>query len=242
MKKNLFMLTLAMFTMMVIATSCSSDNDDNGEITLSDQTMYAGDSVKIATNATTTNQFVAYVSKKGYLHAYHVGETTLSYNGQTVKVNVHGHYNAFNILTDWNLTSEQVKAQQKEGIFVKEDTSNGVHYITYQNDGTANRVVYAFKEDKLMMAMVMSNPSDEKEIINYLMERYIFIPEEVDAYTWAGVDALTKSNATTFVMETLDTSYQSDYMLQTTFISFASLQSNSKVNLIAAKAFIMAGK
>lgn len=227
--KRIGLLMMMLLTAFVFA-ACSSDDDDNAA-GLTDQMMYAGDSVRISSNATVANRFVAYVSKNGYLHGFHVGQTTVSLNGESANVTVRGRYNAFDVQTDWGLTPEQVKANQKGGTLRSDDTINGTRMLIYENVGTANVLTYGFKNNRLYIAMALSNPKDEEEILNYLTERYIFLPEEVESYTWAGVDALDEEYAKTIAYLKLDTDLKYDYMLQSTFMSIDAISStkNAKV-------------
>lgn len=205
--------------------ACSSDDDDNG-FTLSDQVIYAGDSVKLTSDAAVANRFIAYVSKSGYLHGYHVGETTVSVNGQTAKVTVRGHYNAFKVQTDWGLSPEQVMANQG-GTVDRDVMSDGDRLIVYQNVGIANLLVYSFRNNKLFYAMALSNPGDMDELMDFLGERYLILPEEVDSYTYAMVDAFDEANSKTMVLIKLDTSVKTDYMVQTMFASTSAMKSNT---------------
>lgn len=216
-------------------TACGGDDDDNDNATLSDQILYAGDSVKIKSNATVDNRFVAYVSNNGYLHGFHVGETTASANGKSAKITVRGRYNAFDVQTDWGASSELVKANQKNGTLRTENTSDGVHMLIYQNVGTANILAYGFRNNKLYIAIASSSPSDEDEIINYLKERYIFMPEEVASYTFAGIDGLDRQHASTLAIVKLDSDYKYDYMLQTIFVSIDDADSQSSVKAFGSK-------
>lgn len=234
------MKKICLFMMMLLVSmtfvACSSD-DDNDSFSLSDQALYVGDSVRIGSDATVANRFTAYVTKDGYLHGFHVGETTVTYKGQTAKVTVRGHYNSINVQTDWTLTPEQLKAKQG-GTPDRDETNNGIRMIVYKNVGVANLLAYSFDNNKLVSAMAFSNPSDMDELLNYLKERYLFLPEEVDSYTYLGVDALDKEFSKTVAILKLDSSVGMDYMLQTMFIStdYLSKHSSSSATSLAKKA------
>ena len=86
------------------------------------------------------------------------------------------------------------------------------------------------------MVIAMSNPSDEKEILDYLMERYVFAPEEIQAYTWGGADGLDDAHITTIVGLKLNSDFKFDYMLQTYFISKKLGKNNAKVNMMKMQA------
>lgn len=231
-----FSLFLMMLLVSMSFVACSSD-DDNDSVSLSDQALYVGDSVRIGSDATVANRFVAYVAKDGYLHGFHVGETTVSYKGQTAKVTVRGHYNSINVQTDWTLTPEQLMAKQG-GTPDRDGTTNGVRMFVYKNVGVANLLAYSFDNNKLVSAMAFSNPSDMDELLNYLKERYLFLPEEVDSYTYFGVDALDKEYSKTAAMLKLDSSVGMDYMLQTMFMSteYLSKHSSSSATSLAKRA------
>lgn len=223
--KRIELLVVMLLTAFVFV-ACSSDDDENSG-SLTDQVMYSGDSVRINSNATVANRFVAYVSKDGYLHGFHVGETTVYLNGGSANVTVRGRYNAFDVQTDWGVTPEQVKANQKGGTLRSDDTSNGIRMLIYENVGTANLLTYGFKNNQLYIAMALSNPKDQEEIINYLSERYIFFPEEIESYTYAGIDAIDREYAKTVAYLKLDTDFKYDYMLQSTFISIDAVSSST---------------
>ena len=234
------MKKICLFMMMLLVSmtfvACSSD-DDNESFSLADQALYVGDSVRIGSEATVANRFTAYVAKDGYLHGFHVGETTVTYNGQTAKVTVRGHYNSINVQTDWTLTPEQLKAKQV-GSPDRDEITNGIRMIVYKNVGVANLLAYSFDNNRLVSAMAFSNPSDMDELLDFLKERYLFLPEEVDSYTYFGVDALDKEYSKTAAMLKLDSSVGMDYMLQTMFIStdYLSKHSNSSATSLAKKA------
>lgn len=60
--------------------------------------------------------------------------------------------------------------------------------------------------------------------VNYLTERYLFFPEEIDAYTYAGLNGLTKETSTTFVTLEL----QGDNGLAATYMPISVLSTSSK--------------
>lgn len=221
---------------MMLATvcfiSCSSSNDDD-DFTLSDQVIYAGDSIRFSPNATVANEFTAYISKSGYLHGFHVGETTVTLNGHTANITVRGRYNAFKVQTDWTLSPEQLMSKQG-GTPERDVTTNGTRMIVYKNVGIANLLAYSFKNGKLTSAMAFSNPSDTQELLNFLNERYLILPEEVDSYTYLFVDAFKEADSKTLVMISLDTSVRTDYMLQTLFASTATLKNTNNIKTAAS--------
>lgn len=229
------MKKIRLLAVMLLATvcfvSCSSSNDDG--FTLSDQVIYAGDSIKFSPNATVTNNFTAYISKSGYLHGFHVGETTVTLNGHTANVTVRGRYNAFKVQTDWTLSPDQLMAKQG-GTPDRDVTNNGTRMIIYKNVGIANYLAYSFKNGKLTSAMAFSNPNDTQELLNFLNERYLILPEEVDSYTYLFVDAFKEADSKTLVMISLDTSVKTDYMLQTLFASTAAIKNTNNIKTAAS--------
>ena len=224
---------MAVFAAVVTLSACSgSDSDD--EPSLSNQFMYAGDSVKVGTGVSVDNKFVAYVSQKGYLHAFHVGETSYSINGAEAKVVVGGRFKAFDIVTDWGISPAMLKSKVKETPVLEKEV-DGNYMVVYEKIGCANSLAYGFKDNKLYIVMALSSPSDEDEILDYLKERYIFSPKEVQAYTWGGVDGLDDAHITTFVAVKLDTNFKYDYMLQTYFMSKNLTKSSAKSKFIKAQ-------
>ena len=237
MKKLIYVL--AVLAAVVTFSACSGSDSDDAP-SLSDQFMYAGDSVKVGTGVSVDNKFVAYVSQRGYLHAFHVGETSYSANGTTAKVVVGGRYKAFDIVTDWGISPTMLKSKVKETPVLEKEL-DGNYMVVYEKIGCANSLAYGFKDNKLYMVMALSSPSDEEEILDYLKERYIFSPEEVQAYTWGGVDGLDDTHITTFVAVKLDSDYKYDYMLQTYFISkkFAKTSEKSKIMKVRASKMML---
>lgn len=223
MKTKFYLLTILVAAATALG-ACSSDNGNDSE--LSNINMYVGDSVKVSPGTKAANEFVSFVMKNGYLYAFHVGTTTITSGGQQATVTVRGRYKAMNVLTDWTLTPDQLMARQG-GTPADDDTDDGLRYIRYDNAGTANALFYTFKNDKLIAAMAYSSPSDMKEIMGYLDERYIFLPEEVDSYTYAAVDALEKDYCNTMVLVKLNTKLATRYMLQTVFVSYKAFMDGS---------------
>lgn len=232
---------MLLFAAVFTLSSCSSDDDGNG-FTLNDQYLYVGDSVKIASSASLGNDFVAFVSKTGYLYGYHVGTTTITCNGQTANVFVRGHYNTLNVQTDWTLTPEQLMSKQKDQPELDKTDENGIRFILYKNVGIANYLGYSFKNNKMFSVMVYSSADDMEEVLKYLQERYFFIPEEVDSYTYVGRDAIKDGDSKTTVMVQLNTNAKTEYMLQTLFISTDYLNSSSNTKSAFAKAMKMANE
>lgn len=229
-----FVYFLAVVAAVFSFAACSSsDGDDGGS--LSDKFMYVGDSVKVGSGFSVDNKFVAYVSQDGYLHAFHVGETTYGNNGAKAKVTVGGRYKAFDVVTDWGISPNELKSRVHASP-ISDGEDDGVYMVVYGKVGCANTLGYAFKNNKLYMALALSSPADQEEILNYLIERYIFSPEEVDAYTWGGVDGLDEAHIKTFVALKLDSDYKYDYMLQTYFMSKELTKSNAKAKAMKMKA------
>lgn len=225
---------LAVLAAVVCFAACSS-NDSDENVSLSDQFMYVGDSVKIGSGINVDNKFVAYVSNDGYLHASHVGETTYGNNGAKANITVKGRHKAFDVITDWGISPTELKSRVHDTPIIDEE-ADGVYMVAYKQVGCANLLIYEFKDNKMHMVIAMSNPSDEKEILDYLMERYVFAPEEIQAYTWGGADGLDDAHITTIVGLKLNSDFKFDYMLQTYFISKKLGKNNAKVNMMKIQA------
>lgn len=233
-KKNYWsVLTILVMLLTINLTSCSS-SDDDGDDSLKDQTIYVGDSIRFSNRANVANKFVAYVSNNGYLHGFHVGQTTVSNGSSTAQIIVKGRYSALDkVQVDWTLSPDQLKSKQGGTVYQDITGSSGMRVISYQNVGVANRLLYGFVNNKLVASSVYSNPKDMESITNYLRERYVFSREDVDDYTIAGLNALNANNATTFVTISLNSNYKTDYMLQIGFASTSYLNSSK-----SSKAYI----
>ena len=232
MKKIFFFLSIIA---LAVFSACSSDDDES--TSLSDQTMYVEDSVKVGSNVTIENAFVAYVSRNGYLHAYHVGETTYSQNGSTAKIVVRGRSKALDIITDWGISPSELKSKFNKTPVLDTENNDGTYIVAYEGVECANMLAYGFKNNKLYYALALSSPSDESEILDYLTERYVFSPEQVASYTYGGVDGFDDAHAKTYVLVKLDTSYKYDLMLQTSIMSkqYGSQTSSSSSKAIASQ-------
>lgn len=240
MKKVFYFLSIILSATALSACSGSDDDDDNTPA-VADKSMYVGDSTLVGKKAKVDDRFVAYISDNGYMHAYHVGEANYSMNGKSAKVVVRGLHNALNVVTDWGITPDQLKSKVAYTPFTENTSDDGFHTIIYKNIGCANLLGYGFKNNKLTSALAYSSPTDEDEILKYLAERYIFSPEEVSSYTWAGFNGLEESKITTFAFIKFDTDYKYIYMLQTMFMSkeLSLNKSDTKALKMQAKQMIL---
>lgn len=234
MKQKIYSLMLLLAATFTLG-ACSSDDEENN-FTLYDQFLYVGDSVKLEGKATIANDFVAFATKSGYLYGFHVGTTTITCNGQTANVTVRGHYNCLNVQTDWTLTPELLKSRQREELALDKTDDDGTRFIIYRNAGLANYLGYSFKNNQMFSAMVFSSAYDMDEVLHYLQERYFFIPEEVDAYTYVGMDAIRQADSKTTVMVELNTDARTEFMLQTMFMSTDYINKASSTSSAHARA------
>lgn len=218
---------MAFFATVVTFSACSGSDDDNPTPPTANLSIYVDDSVKVGTGASVDNKFVAY-SSKGYLYGFHVGETTYTVNGSTAKVVVKGKYNALDVVTDWGISPAQLKAKVKAKPETEQTLDNGDYMIAYQKIGRANLLGYIFKNNKLVFVGANSSPTYQEEIVNYLKERYIFSPEQIDDHTFAGVDGLDEAHIKTYVTVGIETDNKYDYMLQTCFMSTELIKPESK--------------
>lgn len=227
MKKSIYLFLG--IVLIAALSSCSGNDDDDENFDMpSEKTIYVGDSIKLSKAAKSYDNFVALVHDNGYIVGFHVGQTTIQYKGKMMTLNVRGRYNLYDVITEWGINSNELLQKQKVGKKIIDTKSNGVHLIGYEKVGVANMLGYAFDEnDKLIYVQAMSNPTYEKSILNFLFERYMFYPEEVASYTWAGINSLEYDKATTLSLVSLDSKYKIDYMFVTQYISIEYAKSRS---------------
>lgn len=218
MRKLLSMMTLVAF--VATLSSCSSDDDSNST-SLSDQMIYVGDSTNVGVAAKSANTFVADVSGQGYLTGNHVGETTISYKGNTANVSVRGHYHTLDgVITEWGLTPEEVKSKQANGKLEKTMTlDNGQYGMLYTGVGAANGVIYGFNNNKLFMAVAMSRITDSYDITKYVLERFVVLPEKQENGSYYGINAYDPDLASTIVTISSKLDNKAAYQFVVTFIS-----------------------
>lgn len=133
-------------------------------------------------------------------------------------------------------------SKQEGQIEMDRTNDDGTRMILYKNVGVANYLGYSFKNNKMFSAMVFSNPEDMDEVLKYLQERYFFVPEEVDSYTYVGRDAIKQADSKTIVMVELNTNAKKEYMLQTLFMSTDYMNSSSEAKTSFAKTMNIASK
>lgn len=165
---------------------------DRNPFTPKSATLYCGDSIRITTKGATsgemlesTQPFVASVNVAGWVKAKHVGSAaitaatyilsdgSLAYDANkacqiTVKPR-HTHYTES--LTDWNMTKEDV--MEKLGKPTEMQVVYGVGALLYGNPETDKYVTYYIIEDyKLTWSVIMTEQLTEKELRDFLNERY----------------------------------------------------------------------
>ena len=176
--------------------SCSSD-DDEESINTSPITVYAGSTYNIegdVNSAVSSNEFVAIV-EKNKVTGNHVGEAYVTVNSKhKIPVTVRPKYLIMDDpITDWGASKATIKQKQTQGT-LKQDASD---MLIYENCGDAEYMGYSFKNGKLAGIVVTIPMSKMTAYTNYLKERFAFIPEQFENYTFFGFDAYTLEESTT---------------------------------------------
>lgn len=203
--------------------SCSSD-DDEESINTSPITVYAGSTYNIegdVNSAVSSNEFVALVEKKT-VTGNHVGEATITVNSKhKIPVTVRPKYMIMDDpVTDWGASKATIKQKHKQGT-LKQETSD---MLAYEKCGDADMVAYSFKNSKLAGIVVMVSMSKMDAYINYLKERFAFLPEQYENYTFLGFDAYTLAQSTTVAALSI---YNTNY-LSCVYMPTADFKSGAK--------------
>ena len=177
-----FFLMLAVALPMFFATSCGDDNDesltlDQTNVTIDYQkTLELKASEKNGTWAS-TNDFVASVDQKGKVTANHEGVATISYNkdGKTAscKVTVNATNDWFSTITQWGVSTDQVKnaANQSNLVLLTEQDGN----LMYTLAGNAYPWYgFFFTNNSLSGSSVYFTDQqfDDEDFNGYLAQRY----------------------------------------------------------------------
>jgi hypothetical protein len=231
-KFKFFELLMVMVLCAIGFAACSGDDDNSPSISTSPITVYVNEPANVdgATNLVSKNKFVA-TAKGDTVKGFHVGETTVTEGSTTIPVTVRGRYHTYNDpVTDWGCSKSTVKSRQTQGTLSVEKTitgSNLIDYaIGYKNAGSATVLMYAFKNDKLVCVLAYVDYTYMDSFVKYLAERYLFLPEEVASYTYAGINGLTKETCTTIVTMGI----QNSLNLAATYMPMSIISSSAKAN------------
>lgn len=190
-------MVYALITLPIMSfTSCSSDDEEEG-INTSPITLYAGSTYNIEGNvssAVSSDKFVALVDKNE-VTGNHVGEAYITVNDkQKIPVTVRPKYLIMDDpITSWGASKATIKQKQSQGRLIQETSE----MLAYENCGDAELLGYTFKNGKLSGIVVMMPMSKMTAYINYLKERFAFLPEQFENYTFLGFDAYTLESSTT---------------------------------------------
>lgn len=205
MKKYLFLM-LAVLSLAVTFTACSSDNDDNGfSISLSEATIKGADNfVQITSSSpnvkwSSENPYVATISEDGKIKSVHIGETYIvaQSNGKTkkCKVTVTPQYFIYKEpITDFGKSKEEI-IKTLGTPFLDKDNN-----LAYVNDNQDIVVNYVFKEGKLDYCFVLLKATlNIINIADFLTERYELLPRDFGG-KYAFINALTAKEATMLII------------------------------------------
>jgi len=195
-KSIVWMAYVCMVLPSLSMVSCSSDDDEDSFKT-SPITVYAGSTYNIEGNvnsAVSSDEFVVLVDKNE-VTGNHVGEAYVTVNSKhKIPVTVRPKYMIMDDpVTEWGASMATIKQKQRQGK-LKQETSE---MLAYENCGDAELMGYSFKNGKLAGIVVMMSTSNMTAYTNYLKERFAFLPEQFENYTFLGFDAYTLEKSTT---------------------------------------------
>lgn len=219
--KWMFCASIVLPTMSLV--SCSSD-DDEESINTSPITVYAGSTYNIegdVNSAVSSNEFVALV-EKNTVTGNHVGETSITVNSKhKIPVTVRPKYMIMDDpVTDWGASKTTIKQKHTQGTLLQETND----MLAYEKCGDAAMVAYSFKNGRLAGIIVMMAMTKMTAYINYLKERFAFLPEQYENYTFLGFDAYTLAQSTTVAALRI---YNTDY-LSCVYMPTADFKSGTK--------------
>ena len=204
MKKYLFLM-LAVLSMAVTFTACSSDNDDNGfSISLSEATIKGADNfVQITSSSpnvkwSSENPYVATISEDGKIKSVHVGETYIvaQSDGKTkkCKVIVTPQYSIYaEPITDFGKSKEEIIKTLGTPFSDKDNI------LSYVSDNQNIVINYIFKEGKFDNCIVLLKTTlDIINLVDFLKERYELVPRDFNG-NYAFINALTTKEASMIV-------------------------------------------
>ena len=238
-----FDVLIFVFTVVLVCglTACSGSDDDSGVAT-SAITLYAGDSIAVsgATAITSSNDFVAYVTRQNHVKGFHVGETSVTVNGKyNIPVAVKGKYSFYDDpIVNWGCDEAYVKARQSQGTLSSSSTSD---YLIYNDAGKAEYIAYKFEDGKLVDVISKVNILYSSEFLSYLSERFVMTSFTSDGKTYVvGWDALKLSDATVIDMFSLyDTTYLLNVYMRPEDYDSSSTSSVKILKKLQAEQFIL---
>lgn len=241
MKKFDVLISLSAAVLALGLTACSGSDDDSG-VDTSAITLYAGDSIAVsgATAITSSDQFVAYVTKQNHVKGFHIGQTSVTVNGKyNIPVTVKGKYSFYDDpIVNWGCDEAYVKARQTQGTLSSSSTSE---LLIYENVGSAKYLFYYFENSKLKGVVAMVGTSYALSYENYLLERFIILPYESDSKIYfVGMNAMKLSEATTVdVLTVYNSSYLSNTYMQPTEYDSSSTSSAKILKKVQAEQFVL---
>lgn len=196
---------LAVLSMAVTFTACSSDNDDNGfSISLSEATIKGADNfVQITSSSpnvkwSSENPYVATISEDGKIKSVHVGETYIvaQSDGKTkkCKVIVTPQYSIYaEPITDFGKSKEEIIKTLGTPFSDKDNI------LSYVSDNQNIVINYIFKEGKFDNCIVLLKTTlDIINLVDFLKERYELVPRDFNG-NYAFINALTTKEASMIV-------------------------------------------
>ena len=208
---NWSLLTIIMVAVMSVCfTSCGSDGDDvvpENPIDTSNIILFVDDTKVIEGDITTSkteNDFIVSI-KNNKITANHVGETKVVVNEKyTIPVTVMPKFMIMysEPILDWGISKEEVKSRWKQGTLNEKD-----NVLAYNDCGDAALVAYGFKDGKLGSVTIAVPESKGIKFTNYLTERFLIVPYEVDD-KYVGYDAYTLKSAKTSLVYDISGGYK----------------------------------
>ncbi len=211
MKKINYWSLLSIIMMAMLSVCFVSCGDDEDDIACDAKTIYVGTKTSIdgAKSVVSNNKFVALINDDKSIEGWHVGETTVTVNGKyKVSVSVRGLYHFYNDpVIEWGCNQTYVKQHQTQGTLSSKSDSES---LIFENVGSADVMLYQFENGKLVSVAALVKTTYTSRFMDYLTERYLFIPEEIATYTYLGINGVDENNFTTAVAIKV---YSSSYLM-----------------------------
>lgn len=206
----------AMFMAAVVFASCSKEDEKSPEIIIEKDNatlVYGGEfQIKATSDYDLTykseDENHAMVDEKGLVKATFVGETNIvvsnTEKSKKVKITVRPEYTLYDDPSQYlGMTKSQIISKLGEPYKSSETSLVYVNYSSY-----VTYLMVIFENDKANNISVTIENKYMSKLVNFMAERYLYIGQENDIYTY--VDNIDKSKIKTTIYVTV---YNASYMV-----------------------------